>query len=66
MVVVGEMATDTGIRGIVVIAIMAEHTLARYCCMSAEQRIIIVVVREKCRVPVGCRRMARSTIGWDV
>lgn len=61
-IVVRLMASGTGIGRIVVIAVVAGRTIVGDRCMRAVQSIIVVVDRERCRIPVGVGRMAHVAI----
>ena len=62
LVEISGMATGTGVRGIVVIAVVAGGTVVGNSCVRTVQRIIIVVVGKRSRRPAGSSGMARSTI----
>lgn len=65
-VVIGGMATKTGIRGIVVIPVVAGSTLIGNQSMCPIQRIIIVVDRECCRGPAGSCGVTHGTVRRNV
>lgn len=46
LVVVSEVTPDTGVGGVVVVAIVTQHTLIFNGRMRSDQRIIIIVVWE--------------------
>ena len=56
------MATITGVRGIVVIAIVAHRTIIRYRCVRSIERVISIVDREQRRFPARRSRMTTLTI----
>ncbi len=65
-VVIGRMTTKTGVRGIVVIPVVAGGALVRNQGMRTIQRIIVVVNRERSRRPARSRGMAHRTIRRDI
>lgn len=62
VVIIILVTPNAGVGRVVVISIMTGHTLIGNCRMRPKQRIVIIVVREQCRVPVWCRSMTRHTI----
>ena len=56
------VATVTGVRSVVVIAVVASGTIIRDCSMRPIQLVIIIVDREQCRLPTWRRRVTSCTI----
>lgn len=52
LIVVGQMTADTGIRGRVIITVVAGDTIVCYCNVCTSQHVIIIVYREGSRYPV--------------
>ncbi len=65
LVVIADMTAHTGIRGVIVVPVMASGAVIGYDGMRAVQGVIIVVNRESGRRPTGIRGMATRTIRRD-
>mgnify|MGYP007060900883 FL=1 len=63
--IIRRMATVAGVGRAVVIAVVAGSTVIGNGCMSAVQRIIVAVNRERSRLPTRCGRMAHRTISRE-
>lgn len=61
-VVITCMAAKAGIRGIVVVAVVAFGTIVGNQCMGPAQHIIVVMNGKSSRHPVGCSSMAHVAV----
>lgn len=64
LVIIVSMASCTGIRGVVIVAIVTAGTRIGNTCMRSFQRVIIIVDGKSGRLPrIG--GMTRCTVGWN-
>ena len=62
LVIICCMTSRTGIRCIVIIAVVAGSTIIGNCSVRPVQGIVIIVNRESSRIPAGCCCMTHFTV----
>lgn len=61
-IVIRQVTPCTGIGCIDVIAVVAGCTIVAYGCVGTVEGIVVIVNRERCRTPPGCRGVAHNTV----